>query len=254
MIDASLTWFGRIWITVVVLAMLAFYFDLPSTLTDDWAAFHVGWVPMIAVPNPANVLWWTATVLVALPGIGALVLRNKLRERIQRRRIESMFAVAIRDGKDLFLWFRIRRAIQGDIYYMIPTGRSGAEWKKWNPHGSQHKDGRYHNKSFGQKIFPRQRQKPDSKFKGTETMVIRPTAAHEPRAFGVTCDPAEFLDVMEVPASLLSAETYKTHISIDLTEPGSQPIITPGSQVLAQHAFKDAIPLILVSVIADPPR
>jgi hypothetical protein len=49
---------------------------------------------------------------------------------------EQMFAVAVRDGNDLFLWIRLRRAASGDLYYMFPTGRSGPEWKKWNPHGS----------------------------------------------------------------------------------------------------------------------
>ena len=49
--------------------------------------------------------------------------------------MERVFAVAVRDGQDLFLWFRVKRARLGDIYYMIPTGGSGPDWKKWDPHG-----------------------------------------------------------------------------------------------------------------------
>jgi hypothetical protein len=37
--------------------------------------------------------------------------------------MERIFAVAIRDEEDLFLWMRIRRAAKGDIYSVIPTGR-----------------------------------------------------------------------------------------------------------------------------------
>ena len=140
-------------------------------------------------------------------------------------REDRMFAVAIRDAKDLFLWIRIRRAPLGDIYYAFPTGRSGREWKKWNPHGSHHKTGHSHHKSFGQKIFPQHRQKPNSEFKGIENLLARPIARNEPRAFGVICDPTEFTSIFEVPVTMLSDEKYKTYIVIDLCEAGGQPIL-----------------------------
>jgi hypothetical protein len=66
--------------------------------------------------------------------------------------MDRMFAVAVRDGKDLFLWIRIRRAAAGDIYYMFPSGREGDDWKKYNPHGSLHKDGQLHHKGFNKKL------------------------------------------------------------------------------------------------------
>jgi hypothetical protein len=161
---------------------------------------------------------------------------------------ERMFAVAIRDAEGLFLWVRIRRSLLGDIYYMFPTGRSGREWKKWNPHGSQHKDGRSHHKSFDRKMFAQQGQKPDSHFKGTENLIARPIARNEPRAFGVICEPAEFAEVMQVPATILSNETYKTYTSIDLTEPGRPVTAVPSVEILAQRTFDDSIPWIVVSV------
>jgi hypothetical protein len=166
--------------------------------------------------------------------------------------MQRMFAVAVRDGGDLFLWIRIRRATLGDIYYAFPTGRSGRDWQKWNPHGSHHKDGRSHHKSFNKKIFAAPRQKPDSDFEGSYTWITRPIATHEPRAFGVICDPAKFSEVMEVPASILSSKTYETHISIDLTEPGGPPILTALGEVVAQRAFSDASPWIWVSVTNSP--
>ena len=80
--------------------------------------------------------------------------------------MERMFAVAVRDRNDLFLWTRLRRAAGTDIYYVLPTGREhDPKWKKWNPHGSWHKDGRVHHKSFNRKIFPSEQQKPDAQFK-----------------------------------------------------------------------------------------
>jgi hypothetical protein len=41
MIDATLTWFGRVWVTMAILAILAFYSDLPGAATDDWALFNI---------------------------------------------------------------------------------------------------------------------------------------------------------------------------------------------------------------------
>jgi hypothetical protein len=153
-----------------------------------------------------------------------------------------MFAVAVRDGADLFLWIRIRRAASG-IYYVFATGREEeSEWKNWNPHGSYHKNGRFHHKSFDQKPLPQeQHQKPDASFQGTKQMVTRPISSEEPRLVGVICDPTKFDEVMEVPVSMISPKKY---------EPGGQPIITPGGQILLQHAFDDAVPWILVTVFA----
>ncbi len=111
----------------------------------------------------------------------------------KKKTAERMFAVAIRDGVDLFLWIRLRRSKTGDIYYMFPTGRTGSDWERWDPHGSLHKDGRFHSKSYGQKIFPQQRQKPDSNFKGTLQLVTRPIASGEPRKFNVRCNPEMML-------------------------------------------------------------
>ena len=175
--------------------------------------------------------------------------------RSQDRRIiiERMYAVAVRDGKDLFLWIRLRRTGSTDIYYVFPTGRDEqSEWKKWNPHGSWHKDGRTHHKSYDRKSFARQRQKPDSNFTGSENLITRPIARNEPRAFGVPCHPAEFSQVMEIPAGVLSDKRYETQISIDLTERGGNPILVPGCRVLAQHVFNDSVPEILVTLFNHP--
>jgi hypothetical protein len=164
-----------------------------------------------------------------------------------------MFAVAVRDGGDLFLSIRMRRSIDGDIYYVLPTGRRGPEWKQWNPHGSLHKDGNFHHKSFDRKISPKKVDKPDANFKGTMNMISVGVSSGDPRAFGVKCDCSEFSEVMEVPVSLLSPKKYETYISVDLTERDGGPSInTADGKILAQHRFDDSIPEILVSVVFKP--
>jgi hypothetical protein len=165
--------------------------------------------------------------------------------------MERMFAVAVRDGNDLFLWMRLRRAARNDIYYVLPTGREDdPEWKKWNPHGSWHRDGRLHHKSFNMRMSPAEvRQEPNSELKGTHNLVTRGIASDEPRAFGVTCDPTKFSDVMEIPVGILSPKRYETYTSIDVTEPGMQPRLMGGSEkLLKQRVFDDAMPHIAVTV------
>jgi hypothetical protein len=165
---------------------------------------------------------------------------------------ERMFAIAVRDGPELFLWIRIRRSGRTDIYYMIPTGRSGPEWKKWNPHGSYHGGGQVHHKSFDRKMVQAQRQQPNAGFKGQEHLVVRPISSDEPRAFGVVCNPAEFDEIMELSVSIISSDKYRTSISIDLTDANTRPNPPVLGPLIAQHAFKDAVPWIWVSVAEAP--
>ena len=167
--------------------------------------------------------------------------------------MDRAIAVAIRDSGDLFLWIRIRRSVRGEIFYAVPTARQKVENKEWNPHGSLHKDGRLHHKSFDKKLTVRQSQPPGAGFKGSENMILRPIASHEPRAFGVLCDSAEFSDVMEIQAGKLSPKKYETYISVDLTEPGGLPSInTSDGLIIDQRSFKDSVPWIMISVVLKP--
>jgi hypothetical protein len=130
--------------------------------------------------------------------------------------------------------------------YVLPTGREDdPEWKKWNPHGSWHRDGRLHHKSFNKRLLPAEpRQEPNA-----HQLIMRGIALDEPRAFGVTCDPTEFSDVVEIPVGILSPKHYETYTSIDVSEPGLQPLLMGGTEeILAQRIFDDAIPHITVSV------
>jgi hypothetical protein len=53
---------------------------------------------------------------------------------------------------------------------------------------------------------------------------------------------------MEIPAGILSPEHYKTHTSIDVSEPGLKPLLMDGAEeILLQRIFDDAIPHITVT-------
>jgi hypothetical protein len=159
----------------------------------------------------------------------------------------GMFAVAFRDEADLWLHLRIRRDGNGDIYTMIPTGRNGADWKKWNPHASLHKDGNFHHKSFNKKMLSRKEQSPNGTFSGTKNVIQRPIAADEPRGFGVKCNADEFERVFEISISEIPIEKYSAYLFVDICEPGKEPEALIGTAV-ATHVFDDATPHIVVTL------
>jgi hypothetical protein len=68
---------------------------------------------------------------------------------------ELRYAVAVREGSDLWLTIWVKRAPKGDIYVLIPRSDSS-----WDPHTSYHRDGTIHSKSFNHKVFPSSKKQP----------------------------------------------------------------------------------------------
>jgi len=164
---------------------------------------------------------------------------------------DRMFAIIILEEERLRLWLRIRRAASGDIYYLLPNQLAEAGWKKWNPHGSWHRSGAYHHKSFNHKSMAQQRQKPGRNFAGTENFVTLGIASGEIPFLGA-CERSDFAATMEIPSTLLGRRKYETLLSIDLAGDEAEPIITPGAKILAQKAFDDERPIILVTFFHAP--
>jgi len=168
-------------------------------------------------------------------------------QSIQKQK--RMFALAVRDGADLFLFGSICRGPKGDVYVNFPRGNR----PNWKPHSSYHASGQHHQKSFGQKSLVYHRQPPDKNFRGTENVVTIGIASDEPRAIGMRCQPTAFQDVFEIPINDLRGENYRTFVSVDITGAGGNPIITPGSKVIRQAIFQDAFPWILVTLFDTGP-
>ena len=140
---------------------------------------------------------------------------------------KNRFAVAVRDGTVLFLWLWIKRAPAADIYVMLPTGRSDPYWKNWNPHASYHASGQFHHKSFDGRLLVKHLQKPDENFVGVHNLLQRGIAAHEPRAFGVICNLADFHQIAEFSVALLDPHSFKTYTNVDIAGPADSPTV-PG--------------------------
>jgi len=116
---------------------------------------------------------------------------------------------------------------------------------EWNPHASYHRDGRFHSKSFDQKMGEsQQRQLLDNSFKGTEH--LGKYVGHAPLC---ACDPSDLSGVIKVePGVLTNTDGW---VTVDLVEPGSQPAhwhFMPKDRIVAQRVFCDAIPWVVITI------
>lgn len=157
---------------------------------------------------------------------------------------KRMYAVAVRDGDDLLLCFRICRSPKGDVYVEFPRDHD----RGWKPHSSYHASGRHHQKSYGHKNYVVQRERPDANFSGTQCVVQMPIASDEPRKIKVLCNVADFQELFEIAVGEIRPDKYRTGISVDLTDTISQPILIPGAAIIQQSVYKDVLPWIVVTL------
>jgi hypothetical protein len=102
---------------------------------------------------------------------------------------EEKYAVAIRDGADLWLTMWVRCSPKSGIYVFYPRADGG------NPHASYHLDGTYHHKSYGMKGIRQKRQPLTAAFRESEPMGL--FAGHG-KSTGAICDPTVFDGVVIV--------------------------------------------------------
>jgi hypothetical protein len=159
-----------------------------------------------------------------------------------------MYAVAVRDGPELFLFCRIRRTVTGDVYILPPRSDSN-----WNPHVTYHASGHSPVKPDDPPYHVSHWQRPDPHFQRTRPMSIMGIAAAEPGLTNMPCKVEDYAEVFEISVSDLKPEIGRTMLSVDLTEPSGQPIISPGARVLRQAIFQDAIPWIMITLFDTHP-
>jgi hypothetical protein len=150
---------------------------------------------------------------------------------------EHRYAVAVREGSDLWLTLWVRRSRKGEFFVMVPRKDPG-----WDVHTSYHLNGTLHLKSFGHKTMSKKLQPLTGTFRGTEH--LGGNAGHGPKSVGAICDPADFSGVVEVAPGILGPRDGD--IVVDLVEPGCKPI--PWSNVVRQEVFKDTVPWVVIRV------
>jgi hypothetical protein len=153
---------------------------------------------------------------------------------------EYRYAVAVREGSDLWLTLWVRRSPKGEFFVMLPRSDHG-----WNPHASYHLDGTFHSKTFNDKKMgpPQKRQPLTGTFRGTEH--LGGYGGHAPKAVGAICDPAAFSGIVEVPPGLLGPRHGM--VVVDVVEPGCEPLSWPFT-VARQEVFHDLVPWLVIRI------
>lgn len=124
---------------------------------------------------------------------------------------EQKYAVAIRDGDDLWLTMWVRCSPKGEVFILYP--RAGRE--AGDPHASYHLSGIFHQKGHGKARLRQQRQPLTASFKESEHLEIY--LGHG-KSSGAVCDPQAFDAVVIVEPGILGPKHGS--VGIDLVAPG----------------------------------
>jgi len=146
------------------------------------------------------------------------------------------YAIAIRDGANLWLTLWVRRSPKGEFFVLYPRLDPS-----WNPHTSYHLDGTLHIKSYDHMTHRKSLQPLTGSFHGTEHLGIFGGHGNT----GIACDPTKFAAVVEVTTSVLGP--FGGVVSVDLVQPGVQPI-TPldSATMVRQDIFQDFSPWVVL--------
>lgn len=153
---------------------------------------------------------------------------------------EYRYAVAVREGTDLWLTLWVRRSPKGEFFVMRPRGE-----RDWDPHTSYHLDGTVHMKSHGRKVLPPRKCQPlTEQFRGT--LHLGAYYGHGPKIVGAICDPTAFAGIVEVPPGVLGPRDGV--VTVDLAEPGNDPTGFPWERIVVQRVFQDITPSVVITV------
>jgi hypothetical protein len=157
---------------------------------------------------------------------------------------EHRYAVAVREGSDLWLTLWVRRSAKSEFFVMVPRADRG-----WNPHVSYHLDGTFHSKSHGSRVGSEKKLQPlTDAFRGTEHLGMH--FGHGPKSVGAVCDPAMFSGVMEVPSGVLGPSDG--FVAVDLVQPGFEPL-NLFNPIIQEQIFRDTVPWVVIRVGKQAP-
>ena len=160
------------------------------------------------------------------------------------RKNEYRYAVAIREGADLWLILWVTRSPKGEFFAMVPRAE-----RKWTPHATYHQSGIHHMKSYDHVSVQRQGQPLTGQFKGTVNLGC--FGGHATNL--ATCDPSLFDGVVEVAPGVLGPT--RGTVCVDLIEPGCQPATAlPAHKIVQREIFTNAEPHVVITIYSPDPE
>jgi hypothetical protein len=151
---------------------------------------------------------------------------------------EYRYAVAIREGSDLWLTLWARRSPKPEFFVMQPRSDRG-----WDPHVSFHFNGKLHFKSHGRVVLKKERQPLSDTFRGTVHL-----GGHGGHGKSAICDRKAFNGVVEVESDVL--DPRHGQVVVDLVEPGCKPMPWP-FVLVRRKTFKHRKPWVVIRIGRD---
>jgi hypothetical protein len=216
----------------------------PEFISEDDLATFEGWMKYqgfddVATLAPDQLEMWRGlfdeTHKAPTPKVGLMKLPPLVPS-------EYRYAVAIREGSDLWLTLWVRRSRKGEFFVLVPRAD-----RSWNPHASYHRDGTFHSKTFNDLVLSastRKLQPLTGPFVGTEH--LGGYGGHGGKSIGAVCDPTAFSKIVEVGPGVLGPRDGT--VVVDLVQPGCEPLSWPG-EVVKEEVLKDAEPWIVIRII-----
>jgi hypothetical protein len=145
---------------------------------------------------------------------------------------ENKYAVAVREGTDLFLVLWVRRNQKGEYFVLKPVSDTQLDLQS-----RYHRDGTLHHKIVKQKGLPAQKSPSFPIMNG-----------FTPKDTGAICDPKAFTGIVEVASGILGP--WHGYIGVVLAEPDSGlPNYTWAYEILTQTVFREVSPHVVVSIM-----
>ncbi len=162
----------------------------------------------------------------------------------RRNPADTLYAVAVRDGADLWLLTWIRRAPKKrghDFVMMLPRPDRSID-----AHATLHVGGRFNLWGHGFLHWTRQRQSPDANFKGHVQLTKTPISLSGARVVKALCEPSYFNDVFELTPSELAVN--ECAVAVDLVERGGAALVQPWSRIVTQRCHAGHVPEVLITI------
>ncbi len=154
---------------------------------------------------------------------------------------EYRYAVAVREGSDLWLALWVRRSRKGEFFVMLPRAD-----KDWDPHTSYHLDGTRHMKSYDRKVLPPEKRQPlTGVFRGSEDLGA--FGGYAPKGVGAICEPADFSGIVEVAPGVLGPRDGTVKVDI-VGSDHELPKDFPWTRIVVQQVFRDTVPWVVITV------
>jgi len=152
---------------------------------------------------------------------------------------EQKYAVAIRDGSDLWLTLWVRCSRKGEVFIMYPRGDGDLD-----AHASYHLDGTFHQKGYGAVLATQKRQRLTVPFSGSEHLGLY--SGHGTKSIGAICSPEIFNGVVIVEPGILGPRHGV--VAVELVEAGCEPTTFPGTQSVRGIFPRDGRPTVVITI------